>query len=239
MGKLRLSALFAVAMAASAVGNHAGAQRIYYDALAFDLRGNVKECSFANELDVNGERIEVYRFNADGAFTSYDAKVVRNEAQLPIEITTTDNDFSLGLIGTTTGEGIKSTTNYDYWPMSLGPGVMGVKIYKAYDNITNLEYNEDGSCKYAYLDLYNSKGGHWETIVKYDLLEFDSHGNWTRRGVSFRTEDEEEFKFVFNESRKITYWDDGSPDSSVVDVFFGYLKKSHEEKKAKERLNQK
>lgn len=218
MGKMKLFATLIVATVAMAAASNAGAQRQYYDALVFDLRGNVKKCSIDNSVDSNMDN--VYYFDSDGSFTGNSVTVVRGDNGLPVEISRMDS--SLGLFAMLAGEGKMVTAKYSYADLrGKGNWAMSVGAQKSEGPSLFLYYGNDGYAKEARKSVFiDEDPGFRITFLYYELSDFDSHGNWTRRSVYESTEENGTKRHIYDETREIEYWDDGSPDISLVNYMF-------------------
>lgn len=223
---MKTASLLAVMIVAMATGNVAEAQRKYYDALAFDLRGNVKECTVTNSSD---EKLnDQFSFNADGSIASDNAEAKRNEKGLPTEITREepidpDNVFDY-LYGPD-----EITMRYTYTDMRKTQECDLLFTFEraGYDTKYSYYYAANGSCIIATKDAgrYREINGLMKPVEEHSQYYFelegvDSHKNWTTRKVYDAGGGNYDIKYLYTETRKITYWDDGSPDVSVVDVFF-------------------
>lgn len=212
--------LIVAAAVALVTGNDAMAQRRFYDAAAFDLKGNVKMCAISNRQFPSMK--DYYHFDDEGAFITDDAEAERDANGLPTRITTIEH--ALGQLGILFGASGERTRTFTYTDMRDGDEAAmcvttknpdGTKMYIYYDGNGNATHGEREKNTYEYYDL---------AFLRFEPTEFDSHGNWTRRIVYESTAENGDKEVPYTETREIEYWEDGSPDYSVVNVFFNDMK---------------
>ena len=153
-------------------------ERIYNDAKAFYLKGHVKSCTDGD--DSPNEYNTIY-FNPDGSYKTdkytitrdYDNKLIKlyNEKN---EIEITEEGDSIEHFESECSEVLWSSMPFPYgekWTMHRGGMVFWGDCYFLYDQYGNIE---------SKIFHYNVTGFTY-TRYDYKYLEFDSHGNWTKR----------------------------------------------------------
>lgn len=184
-----LALIFAIPVF-SAIDTHA--QRRYYDAAAYDLRGHVREAKI-------GENI--VRFNQEGMLV-YDDSIIA-----PSSLIHDDNGY---LVGTAS-----HYYEYDrqYRVRSDANNPLGIDWNDpTFINDITFTYNDKGYISSSKEDLYIASLTY---STEYEYTDFDEHGNWTKRTsyTSFRamdTDGEETIvSNVYKEEteRHITYWE--------------------------------
>lgn len=184
--------------------------RKYYDAIAFNLNGHVKE--LITVWDDTTEYVSE-TFNIDGSLViNYDyTNIIRDENNRLVAI---ENNYTAEKKnGKTVIEKITHTKKrYFTWKNGLviadeesaheeciTINKSNPSGYVSFDGFY-YEYNKEGQV----IKEYWSNGGNKAEYYIYEYLDFDSHGNWTKRNTIYKYNDQIE---SFIESRKITYYE--------------------------------
>ncbi|MBQ0049586.1 MAG: hypothetical protein KBT12_05050 [Bacteroidales bacterium] len=221
--------LLAVCALAVILTSCAGSKQ-HPDLTLYELKGEVRQVVVdIQNTDADkaplGEPVRfTYTFAKDGSLLAEDDKTFAKE-----DLKRDENGRLIELQINQSGEvDIQETRSYTYTGSHAAPDTIFTRISGEFSNATTTSntYDADGNLLAArMLEVFD--GNTLESECKYQILERDAQGNWTKRFATI-TETEQlldencelgspEFRTRYQmETRQITYWGDAEPSETPV-----------------------